>query len=331
MIRIGIIGCGYWGKNYIRIFEELPGAKVTALCDANSQRLKKMEETYPTIKGVVQFEKLFPLVDAVVIATQASTHYPIALACLEAGKHILVEKPLTTSWKDAYDLIQQERGLVLMTGFTFLYNRGIRKAKELLQNMNSIYYLHATRTNMGPIREDVNVVWDLATHDISIFNYLLESNPYQVSAVGGDILDNGLVDTAFLSLEYPRNILGHIHVSWLNPNKVREVVIVGDERRIVFNDMSISERIKIFEKGVAQKESNSTGPYEHQFLMRDGDILIPKLDLGEPLKEQARTFLNCIQGGLVPLSDGKMGLDVVNTIEAINLSINLGGSPVRID
>jgi len=331
MIRVGIIGCGYWGVNYIRIFNELKDAEVPGICDADVGRLEELEEDYPEIRKFSKLDNLLPHVDAVVVATQASYHFEVAKICLDWGKHVLVEKPLTVNSEDAKKLIKSADGLTLMTGFTFLYNQGIREVKKYFErgDLGTLYYLDATRTNLGPIRDDVSVIWDLATHDISIFNYLLGSSPREVSAVGADILSNDLIDTAFISLEYPKGTLAHIHVSWLNPDKVREIVFVGSQKRVVFNDRSVVERIKVFEKGVVQKPE-TVGPYEHQFLMRDGDIIIPKLNLGEPLKEQAKHFLSCVGSGSLPTSGGEMGLEVTKVLEAVETSILWGGVPVEV-
>lgn len=327
MIKVGIIGCGYWGKNYIRIFNELPNCVLFGICDKDPDRLKQ----FPHITGFINFEELLPNVDAVVVATPAILHYDVVRVCLESGKHVLVEKPITTSSKSAEKLLDLVQNNILMVGFTFLYNRGVRELAEYIQagSLGQLHYLQATRTNLGPIRKDVSALWDLAPHDISIFNYLLNKMPTRVSAVGLNSLDNGLNDVIFASLIYPGGLVGNIHVSWLTPNRVREVVLVGSKERVVFDDTSIAERIRIYKRGVGPVLEVS-GPYEHHFKVEDGDTIIPKLALSEPLKEQVKHFVECIKNGQQPLSDGQMGLDVVRVLEAMDLSISWDGVPVEI-
>jgi predicted dehydrogenase len=335
MIEVSIVGCGYWGVNYVRVFNELPNATVTRVCDQRLERLDFTKQRHPFISTHTTLSDLLQdtHMSAVVVSTPTSSHYEIAKACLQAGKHVLVEKPLTTTAEHCEELIQlaAEAERVLMVGHTFLYNAGIRKFKELVsgEEFGRMYYLHATRTNLGPIRQDVNAVWDLAPHDISIFDYLLGTLPTHVSAVGSKLLENGWEDVAFITLTYPNDVIGNIHVSWADPNKVREIVAVGSSRRIVFDDMNNLERIRVFEKGVApQQEAGSFG--EYRLLMRDGDIISPKVEPSEPLKNQALHFLDCIEKGQVPLTDGQNGLDVVRVLVAINESLEKGGVPVEV-
>ena len=334
MIEVGIVGCGYWGMNYIRVFNELPNSTITRLCDRRLERLNLTKQRYPLVSTHTTLADLLQdtRMGAVVVATPSSSHYEIAKACLQAGKHVLVEKPLTTTVKHCEELIQlaAEVKKVLMVGHTFLYNAGIRKFKELVsgEEFGKMYYLHATRTNLGPIRQDVNAVWDLASHDVAIFNYILSALPIQASAVGSKLLSERQ-DVAFITLLYPNNVIGNIHVSWADPNKVREVVAVGSARRIVFDDLNNLEHIRVFEKGVApQQEAGSFG--EFRLLMRDGDIISPKVEASEPLKNQAIHFLDCTQNGQVPLSDGQNGLDVVRVLAAVDESLKKQGVPVEV-
>ena len=219
-----------------------------------------------------------------------------------------------------------------MVGHTFLYNPGIQKMKEFMRSddCGEIYYLHATRTNLGPIRHDANALWDLAPHDISIFNYLLEQQPVSVTAVGMKSLHNSREDVGFVTLTYPSGILGHIHVSWIDPDKVREVVVVGSKRRIVFNDLNNLERLRIFEKGVAPVAATSTAIGEFQLRIRDGDIISPKVETSEPLKNQCSHFVDCIRHEQTPLSDGRQGLDVVRVLVAIDELLKRQGAPVPV-
>ncbi|MDR4504165.1 MAG: Gfo/Idh/MocA family oxidoreductase [Candidatus Scalindua sp.] len=334
MIRIGIIGCGYWGINYVRVFSELPGATVVRVCDMNEERLVMMHRKFPYVFPTKRLEELLSdeEVDAVVVSTEASTHYSITKACLLHDKHVLVEKPLTTSIAEGEELVQiaEERARKLMVGHTFLYNPAILKIKEYISNedIGSIYYLHSTRTHLGLIRSDVNAIWDLAPHDISIFSYLLDKQPLWVSAIGGNFL-NGRPDVGFITLGYPQNILGNIHVSWINSNKVRELSVVGSKKRMVFDDLNSMERVRIFEKGAAiTGEADTFG--EFQLQLRDGDIISPRIDSDEPLKNQCSHFITCVSNGRFPLTDGQNGLDVVRVMDAINMSLEKCGAPVEV-
>jgi len=334
MTEVGVVGCGYWGVNYVRVFNELPNSTVTRVCDQRLERLDFIKQRYPFVSTHTTLSDLLrdAHMSAVVVSTPSSNHYEVAKACFQAGKHVLIEKPLTTTVKHCEELIQLAADMerVLMVGHTFLYNAGIRKLKELVskEEFGRMYYLHATRTNLGPIRQDVNAVWDLAPHDISIFNYILGTLPIHVSAVGSKQLGER-EDVAFITLTYPNNVIGNIHVSWADPNKVREIVAVGSSQRIVFDDLNNLEHIRVFEKGVThQQEADSYG--EFRLLMRDGDIISPKVEASEPLKNQALHFLDCIEKGQVPLTDGQNGLDVARVLVAVDKSLKKHGVPVEV-
>jgi predicted dehydrogenase len=337
MLKVAVVGCGVWGMNYLRVFSELPDSVVVGACDQSDERLALVHKRFPSVRlfGVLQQVLYDPEIEAVVIATPATTHYEIARECLRHGKHVLVEKPITTRVEEGEELIElAEAGkLVLMVGHTFLYNSGIRKVKECMvqEEFGRVYYLHATRTNLGPIRQDVNAIWDLASHDVSIFNFLLDSQPLWVSATGARLLNNCREDVGFITLGYPDSILGNVHVSWADPNKVREVVVVGSNRRIVFDDMNNLERVKIFEKGVTPSETEVDSFGEFKLLVRDGDIVSPKVDASEPLTNQGTHFLECIERGKRPLTDGRNGVDVVRVMQAVEKSLAAGGSPVAIE
>jgi predicted dehydrogenase len=336
-VGVAIIGCGYWGGNYVRVFGELPQATVVVACDQRPERLAELRGRFPDLRVTTGLEEALQTegVEAVVICTQASTHYPIARRCLEMGKHVLVEKPITTRTEDADQLIAlaEQRRLVLMAGHTFVYNAGIRKVKSYLQAdaIGRIYYLYARRTNLGPIRHDVNALWDLAPHDIAIFNYLLDSAPIWVSAVGVRVLQNSREDVGFISLGYPGDIVGHIHVSWADPNKVREVVVVGSTKRIAFDDVNPHERVRIFEKGVAVTGAEALGYGEHQLQIRDGDIISPQVEISEPLKDECENFLECVREGRRPLASGREGREVVRVMTAIDRSLAGQGVPVPVE
>jgi predicted dehydrogenase len=335
-LGIAIIGCGYWGINHVRVFSELPESRVVVVCDRRTDRLQEVGRRFPGVELTAEVDDALRLdgVDATVVCTEATSHYRVARRCLATGRHVLTEKPMTTAVAEAEELIAlaESRGVTLMVGHTFLYNPGIRKVKTYIKQaeVGQVYYLYARRTNLGPIRKDVNALWDLAPHDVSIFNYLLDGVPEWVNAVGARILRNSREDVGFISLGYPDGIVGHVHVSWADPNKVREVVVVGSNKRIVFNDLSTLERVRVFEKGVAPAPSEASSYGEYHFLTRDGDIISPKIEVSEPLKNQCSHFLQCVTQGSCPLTDGREGLEVVRVMEAVDRSIERKGAPVEV-
>jgi predicted dehydrogenase len=335
-VGVAVIGCGYWGMNYVRIFSELLDARVVAVCDQSLDRLQEVARRFPGVYLTTEVDVAAsrPCVDAVVVCTEAATHYAIARRLLLAGKHILVEKPLTTTSPDAEKLIglAESSSTVLMVGHTFIFNAGVRKVKEIIHKGDGrVYYLYARRTNLGPIRRDVSALWDLAPHDIAIFNYLLDSTPQWVSAVGGKVLRNCRDDVGFISLGYPDNVLAHVHVSWADPDKAREVVVVKSDKRIVFNDLNGTEQVRVFEKGVTPIEQEPLNYGEFRFQIRDGDIISPRIEPVEPLKSQCRHFLDCVRTGKRPISSGVEGRDVVRVLEAVNRSIECKGLQVEVE
>jgi predicted dehydrogenase len=335
-VGVAIIGCGYWGGHYVRIFNELPDSRVIAVCDQRPDRLREIARRFPGLYLTTQVDEAVthPGVDAVIVCTEASAHYEMVRRALSAGKHVLVEKPLTTTSSDAEKLIElaESTSLTLAVGHTFVFNAGVRKVKEYIQKGEGrVYYLYARRTNLGPIRRDVNAVWDLAPHDIAIFNYLLERLPLWVSAVGGTVLGNRLHDVGFVSLGYPDNILAHVHVSWADPDKAREIVVVKNDKRIVFNDLNVVEPVRVFEKGVTPVEQDAWSYEEFRFEIRDGDIISPRVEAVEPLKSQCRHFLECVVNWKPPVSGGLEGLHVVRVLEAVNRSLERKGIQVEVE
>ena len=335
-LRMAVVGCGYWGMNYVRILSELLESHLVAICDGRPDRLREAGGRFPGVQLTTDVEDIasHPEIDAVVVCTEATTHHDVTRRILSSGKHVLVEKPLTTTTADAQELIAlaESKSAVLMVGHTFVFNAGIQKVKEYVQTgQGRVYYLYARRTNLGPIRHDVNALWDLAPHDIAIFNYLLDSVPEWVSAVGGKVLRNCRHDVGFISLGYPGNIIGHIHVSWADPDKAREVVIVRSDKRIVFNDLNGIEQVRVFEKGVSTSEEEPLNYGESRFEIRDGDIISPRIKPTEPLKNQCRHFLECVRLRQRPISSGIEGRDVVRVLEAVNRSIESKGQQVELE
>jgi predicted dehydrogenase len=334
--RLALIGFGYWGPNYARALSELSQVQLTAICDRSSDRLTQVRQRYPGVMTCTDPSDVFRQsdIDAVVIATPASTHRQLVEQALSSGRHVLVEKPmaLDTAGCDALCRLAESAKRVLMVGYTFLYNSGVRKMKECMTggDFGQTYYLHATRTNLGPIRQDVNAVWDLAPHDVAIFNYLLDQQPQWVSAVGTRVLRSSREDIGFATLGYANGVLGNIHVSWADPNKVREVVAVGSRRRVVFNDLNDTERVRFFERGVSVGDAVAESFGEFKLLVRDGDIVSPKIEPSEPLKNQCSDFLSAIASGRAPLADGHFASGVVRTLVAIEASMRERGKAVEI-
>ncbi len=335
---IAVVGCGYWGVNYVRVFSELSDAHVVCVCDQRAERLEDISTRFPGIFVTSQLDTALHHdgVDAVIVCTNATTHYDVTRRALMAGKHVLVEKPLTTASAEAAELIAlaASQSVVLMVGHTFVYNAGIHKMKEYIEaGRDQVYYLYSSRTNLGPIRSDVNALWDLAPHDVAIFNYLLNSTPRWVSAVGSKVLRNCREDVGFISLGYPGDrteIVGHIHVSWADPHKARELVVVGSDRRVVFNDLNGVEQVRVFEKGVKATPAEPVTYGEYRLQIRDGDIVSPRLEVSEPLKNQCRHFLECITSGAMPITSARDGEQVVKVLEAVDRSLMLKGAPVEV-
>jgi len=333
-LRIGVVGLGHWGPNHARHFSRL--ATLTALCDSHPHRLHQVGQLHPGVQG---FQKLSTMLkesplDAVVIATPTSSHEQVVMAALRAGKHVFCEKPLALHSRVARRLCAEakKRRLILMVGHTFLFNPGIRYLRNFILHGHHgrLYYLHAKRTHYGLFRPDVNVVWDLASHDVAIFNYLLKSEPTEVSAVGFDWLRKNIHDLSFISLRYPRGVMAHIHVSWLDPKKEREIMVVGDRKMAVWQDMASPGPVFIYDRYVIRQKPVLREFGDFQLLPREGDITIPKIDMEEPLLIQAREFLEAVQKRRIPISDGHFATRVVIALEAINHSIHLRGRPVRI-
>lgn len=335
-LKIGAIGCGYWGPNLIRNFVELPDSKLIAIADLNEERLIHLQTRYPQIKHVTQnYKDLFKLgLDAIVIATPPSTHYQIAVDCLENGLHVLIEKPITLRSKRARKLqkLAKQYGRVLMVGHTFEYNPAVRMLKEMIDNgeLGEIYYIDAVRASLGLFQTKANVVWDLAPHDISILRYILNADPESISVQAVSCVQAGIKDVAYATLQFPNELLAHIRVSWLDPRKTRRITVVGSKKMVIYDDVESLEKIKVYEKGV--KAIRHTDTYgEFTFAYHYGDIVIPYLRLEEPLRVQCQHFLDCIREGKRPQTDGENGLQVVRVLEAAQYSMDHEGQKVIIN
>lgn len=327
-LRVGIIGYGYWGPNLTRNFFEIPTSDLIAIADLNEERLKQAVSKYPQIYAKQDYQELFELnLDAVVIATPPITHYPIARDCLEHNLSVLVEKPLTLKSEHAEILIDlaKEKSLTLMVGHTFEYNSAVRALKRYIDSgeLGQIYYLDAARLNLGLFQKDSNVIWDLAPHDISILLYLLGTSPISVSAQGSPCVFDGIHDVAYINLRFPDNISAHIHVSWLDPCKVRRITVVGSKKMIVYNDIDSESKIKIYDKGVDSPEyTNGFGEFHCNY--RTGDITLPNIRFTEPLRQECQHFIDCVVNHAEPCSCGRDGLAVVKILEAAQHSLMNG-------
>jgi len=329
-IKVGIIGYGYWGPNIARNFVELPKSEVVAIADLKDEQLQRAQLKHPDIKLAKDYHELFKLdLEAVVVATPPATHYAIAKECLERGLHVLVEKPLTLHSEHAEELVALAAStrLTLMVGHTFEYNTAVHALKAYIDvgELGEIYYIDTARLNLGLFQRDSNVLWDLAPHDISILLYLLGKEPISVSAHGMPCVFDGIPDVAYLHLIFPNRKLAYVHVSWLDPCKVRRVTVVGSKKMAVYNDIENEQKIKIYDKGVsAPAYANSFADFQCSY--HYGDITIPRIRYAEPLREECQNFLDCIRNGQEPTSCGKDGLRVVKILEAAQRSMNNGST-----
>lgn len=337
MIGIGVAGYGYWGPKLVRNFYELPNADLLKVSDLRSERLEKAQAHYPTVKVTQDYRELLTdsRIDAIAIATPISTHFELAMKALKAGKHLLVEKPLTSNSEQAVRLIEEanRRNLTLMVDHTFVYTGAVQRIKELLVNkeLGDIYYYDSVRVNLGLFQHDVNVMWDLAVHDLSIMDYLLPSKPVAVSATGISHVPGEPENIAYLTLFFEENLIAHIHVNWLAPVKVRRTLIGGSQQMILYDDIEPSEKIKVYNKGITIDNKNEEeSVYQMLIGYRTGDMLAPQLSTTEALRTEALHFINCIEKAQPPLTDGEVGLRVVEILESATRSMKERGSLVKV-
>ena len=335
MIRVGVIGYGYWGPNLVRNFMRAQGSAVVSVCDLREERLSSLRKIYPTLKTFNNADELIQdrEVEAVVIATPVSSHFELAMAVLRAGKHVLVEKPLASNSDQARKLIDEAaaRKLVLMVDHTFVYTEAVRKIRELIASnaLGQIYYYDAVRVNLGLFQHDVNVIWDLAIHDLSIMDYVLPSRPVAVSATGISHVPGQPENVAYMTLFFPDTQIAHVHVNWLTPVKVRHTLIGGSEKMILYDDLEPSEKVKVYDKGI----TITPGPeavYQMLVNYRSGDMWAPRLDNTEALHAEALHFIDCVENSRQPETDGQSGLRVVRTMEAAERSLLGRGELVEI-
>jgi len=338
-VSVGVVGVGRWGPNLLRNFHGRTASSVRAVAERDDRRRAQIAEMYPDVEMVADAGELVgrPDLDAVVIATPTVTHFELVRASLEAGKHVMVEKPLTHDVEEALQLqaLAAERDRVLLVGHVFLFNPAVEKVKEYLGGdlLGAPYYVSMVRTNLGPVRTDVNASWDLAAHDVSIANYWLDGVPVSVSATGGTWINGGIADAVFAVLEYPGGVLVNLHVSWLSPRKVRDITVVAENRMLTLDDTNPSEPIRIYDKGIVDTEVregvvDTLGRFRS--IVHEGDITIPRVSLGEPLRTECEHFVECITDGVECRSGAREGVDVVRTLAAIDRSIAAGGARTEV-
>jgi predicted dehydrogenase len=333
MVKFGVVGYGYWGPNVVRNLDRLETAEVVAVCDKSPASRKKVAKAYPDVLVTEDSAELMssPDIDAIAVVTPVWTHYELAKAALLNGKHIFVEKPFTSNADQAQELIElaAQRNLKIMVDHTFLFTGAVTKIKQLLDDgaLGKLYYYDSTRVNLGLFQHDVNVVWDLAPHDLSIIDHLIEQTPEAISATGQTHL-NGHEDVAYITVYFPDKVIAHINVNWLSPVKVRTTLIGGEKKMLVWNDLEADEKIKIYDKGV--KVTSREGLYDLLVHYRTGDMWAPQIEQVEALTRELSYFVDCIANDKTPVNDGEAGLRVVRMLEAANESIRKRGAVVRL-
>ena len=338
MIRMGVIGYGYWGPNVVRNFHETPGVQVACVSDLRPERLQVIRARYPAIKLTPDHREVIedPALDAIALATPVSTHFELGMAALAAGKHVFIEKPLAATAEQATRLIDAalKADRVLMVDHTFVYTGAVRKIRELVDSgaLGDIYYYDSTRVNLGLFQHDIDVIWDLAVHDLSIMDYVIPHRPVAVSATGLSHVVDAKENIAFLTLFFGGPLIAHIHVNWLAPVKIRRTLIGASKQMVVYDDLEQSEKIKIYDKGINidRRRDPAEKIYEVLVGYRTGDMLSPRLDLKEALSVEAAHFVHCINERKQPMSDGQAGLRVVQILEAASQSMRQRGAPVEL-
>lgn len=333
MLRVAVVGTGAWGKNLVRNFSQIQGAELACCCDSDEKKRKAIEQSYPGVATTGNFDDILSdnSIAAVIIASSAVSHYPLAKAALDAGKHVYVEKPLALSAAHAEELVSlaETKNLKLMVGHLLLYHPAVTYLKQLVDSgdLGEVFYIYSQRVNLGKIRQDENALWSFAPHDISVILYLLDRLPESVSARGESYLQEGVEDVVFVNMKFPDRKMAQLQVSWLDPHKVRKITIVGNKKMAVFDDTESVEKLKIFDKGVSGVSYES---YGDSLTIRFGDIKIPHVSMTEPLRAECKHFIDCIVEDKRPLTDGTDGVRVVRILEAAQKSMETDGAPVRL-
>jgi predicted dehydrogenase len=333
VVRVGVIGYGYWGPNIVRNLHGLDACEVVAVCDKNVKALARAQKTYPGVQMTTDFDDILksPDIDAVAVITPVWTHYDLAKKALDNGKHVFVEKPFTSDSAQAQELIAlaARRNLRIMVDHTFLFSGAVRKIREVIDagTLGPLYYFDSTRVNLGLFQHDVSVVWDLAPHDLSVMDYVIGVPPEAVVSTGAKHL-NGHADMAFITVYFPGEIIAHVNVNWLSPVKVRTTLIGGKDKMLVWNDLEADEKIKIYDKGVQM--TSREGVYELLVSYRSGDVWAPRVEQTEALKVELGYFLDCINKNETPINDGEAGLRIVRLLEAADQSLNERGRIIQV-
>ncbi len=334
MIRVGVIGYGYWGPNIARNFQAAEDCQVAMICDQSPQALQRAQRAHPGVKVTTDSDAVTKSteVDAVAVITPVWSHFELAKAALENGKHVFVEKPFTSNTAQAKELIDlaARKNLRIMVDHTFLFTGAVKKIRQLIDEgtLGKLYYYDATRVNLGLFQHDVNVIWDLAPHDLSIMSYLIKAKPEAVSA-SGQVHLNGFEDLAYMTVFFSDKIIAHINVNWLSPVKVRTTLIGGEKKMVVWNDLEADEKVKVYDKGV-EITNGREGVYDLLVSYRSGDMWAPKVDQTEALKTEAKYFVECVRKNETPFNDGMAGLRVVRLLEAAAQSLKHRGRPVQL-
>lgn len=333
LVRVGVIGYGYWGPNVVRNLQTLENCQLVTICDKNSDALLHAKRVHPGVELTTDFSELLTSnhIDAIAVVTPVWTHFELAKAALQNGKHVFVEKPFTSTQEQAEELIElaERNRLKIMVDHTFLFTGAVKKIKQLIDDgsLGSLFYYDSTRVNLGLFQHDVNVVWDLAPHDLSVMDYLIQIKPEAVVATGGKHL-NGLADVAFITVYFPGNVIAHINVNWLSPVKVRTTLIGGEKKMLVWNDLEADEKIKVYDKGVEM--TGGRGVHDLLVSYRSGDIWAPKIEQREALKVELEYFIDCVMSNRTPFNDGVAGLRVVKILEAAEQSLKGRGRAIQL-
>jgi len=333
MINVAVVGAGAWGKNHIRVFSELPNVRLKYVCDSDPSKLASVRKAYPQSQAVENLKAILqdPEVRGVVVASSAVSHYPLSKEILLAGKDVLVEKPMALNEKDAEEMLEiaEKKDRILMVGHLLIYHSVVDRLREMISSgeLGKIHYIYTQRVNLGVIRQDENALLSFAPHDLSVILHLIEEKPVVVSAHGESYIQNGIEDVVFLSLRFSDGKMANVHLSWLDPHKLRKITIVGSKKMAVFDDMEVSEKLKIYDKGVRSPSYDTYGEY---LSLRFGDITIPNVKMVEPLRAEAEHFIHCVESRGEPKTGGRDGLEVVRILIAAQESLKRKGVPVNV-
>ncbi|MBI4688817.1 MAG: Gfo/Idh/MocA family oxidoreductase [Nitrospirae bacterium] len=335
-IKVGVIGCGYWGPNLIRNFNENYYADVKYVCDLNREKIVRIKLRYPHINITEDYRDLLrdKEIRAVAIATPVFTHYKLVKESLDAGKHVLVEKPLASTSREAERLnnLSHKKRLVLLVDHTFIYTDAIKRIKQFISEgeLGDMYYFDSVRVNLGLFQHDVNVIWDLAPHDLSIMDFIIKERPLSVAATGACHTPRGVEDIAYVTIKFKGGLIAHFHVNWMSPVKIRKIIIGGSKKMVVFDDLDPAEKVKIYDKGIILSKADEKSTYQSLVQYRTGDMYAPAVDGTEALKVEIEHFADCIKNRKNPITDGEAGLRVVRILEAANKSLKKGGIKINI-